>query len=364
MSKLRDCLVVLTGSHSLDLVKATESLAGRRGEVGKLVDNIPDKVFLGAKFSEYVETRNAQILEILRGLNLLSTRNRLGVLHLLAEGEMPDCIHELRLYSKDLEGLLDDYVVTGGIPRGANCYISEGTIPDIVYSDYVNLILRDIARWGGNEMYLRQIIQRVIETLSSQVSWNVLKEGTEISTHDTARWYVDMLKNNFVVSYIHQLDKDKGVPHYRKAKKIFFQDPFIFHALRWWAFGSRHPFDETIEFLKDSEKKSKLIESVVCDHLIRLLFDLEPSPQFDYMTKLFYWESSKRREVDFVTKLDDAFLPIEVKYQSSIHKNDLYGLIDFVKGGKAHKGIIVTKDRLVQGRTYVGIPASLFLLMI
>lgn len=363
MGKLKDCLIVLTGSHSLDLAKATESLAGRRGEVDKLVDSIPDKVFLGAKFSEYVETRDAQILKVLRDLNLLSARYRLRVLHDLAEGKIPDRIQALRPYSKDLDGLLEDYLVTGGIPRAINSYISRGAIPDIVYSDYVNLILRDIARWGGKEIFLRQIIQRVVETLSSQVSWNALRGGTEISTHDTARWYVDILKNSFVVSYIYQLDKDKGVSYYRKAKKIYFKDPFIFHALRWWAFGGRHPFHESLEFLKDSENKSKLIESVVCDHMIRLLFNLELSPQFDYATKLFYWESSKKREVDFVAKLGSAFLPIELKYRSSIQRNDVYGVIDFLKGGKAHKGIIVTKDVFVQGRSYVGIPVSIFLLM-
>jgi len=363
MGKLKDCLVVLTGSHSLDLVKATESLAGRRGEVDKLVDNVPDKVLLGAKFSEYVETRDAHMLKVLRDLNLLSARCRLQVLHDLAEGKFPDRIHALRPFSKKLDGLLEDYLVTGGIPRAIDSYVSRGIVPDIVYSDYVNLILRDTARWGGNEIFLRQIIQRVIETLSSQVSWNALKDGTEIATHDTARWYVDILKNSFVVSYIHQLDRDKGVPYYRRAKKICFKDPFIFHALRWWALGGRQPFHESLEFLKDSENKSKLLESVVCDHMVRLLFNLEPSPQFDYTTKLFYWESSKKREVDFVTKLGSAFLPIELKYQSSIQRNDVYGIIDFMKGGKAHKGIIVTKDVFVEGRSHVEIPVSTFLLL-
>jgi len=67
--------------------------------------------------------------------------------------------------------------------------------------------------------------------------------------------------------------------------------------------------------------------------------------------------------VDFVTKLGSAFLPIELKYQSSIQRNDVYGIIDFMKGGKAHKGIIVTKDVFVEGRSHVEIPVSTFLLL-
>jgi predicted AAA+ superfamily ATPase len=361
--KLNDCLVLLTGSHSLDLAKAAESLAGRRGEVDKIADNIPDKIFLGAKFSEYVETRSSSILSVLRDLRLFSTQNRLQVMRTLSEGRVPHNIHALEPYLKDLQGLLEDYLLTGGVPRAVNNYISQGVIPDIVYSDYVSLILRDISRWGGNEAFLRQIMQRIIETLSSQVSWNALKDETEISTHDTARWYVDVLKNSFVVSYLHHLDRDKEAPYYRKAKKIYFNDPFIFHALRWWAFGRKDPFQEATDFLRNPENVSKLMESVVCNHLIRFLFNMEPSSQFDYTTKLFYWESSKKREVDFVAKSGEAFLPIEVKYQGSIQRNDVYGIIDFMKGGKSHKGILVTKDSLTQGRNYAGIPMPIFLLI-
>ena len=105
------------------------------------------------------------------------------------------------------------------------------------------------------------------------------------------------------------------------------------------------------------------MESVVCNHLIRLMFNMEPSPQFDYATKLFYWESGKRREVDFVGKFEGAFLPIEVKYQGSIRRNDLYGMIDFMKGGRSRRGIIITKDALGQGRNHTEVPLPIFLLM-
>ncbi|MCX8182299.1 MAG: ATP-binding protein [Candidatus Methanomethyliaceae archaeon] len=363
MGKLRNCLIVLTGSHSLDLVKATESLAGRRGEVDRLVDKVPDKIFLGAKFAEYVETRNEEILKVLRELRLLSTRERLNALLSLVCGEIPECLSELRLYQKDLDGLLDDYLLTGGIPRAINSYISRGNIPEIVYSDYVNLILRDIARWGGDEIFLRQIVQRIVQTMSSQVSWNSLKDETEISTHDTARWYVDILMSSFVVSYLHQLDKDKGVPYYKKAKKVYFRDPFIFHALKWWALGDKQPFIEALEFLEDPEEKSKLVESVVCDHLIRLLFNMDPNAQFNYATRLFYWESGKKREVDFVVKLGGDFLPIELKYQPKVRKSDVFGIIDFEKGGKSSKGIIITKDAWNEKRTHIEMPASVFLIL-
>jgi len=94
--------------------------------------------------------------------------------------------------------------------------------------------------------------------------------------------------------------------------------------LRGWALGGKQPFSEALEFLRDAEEKSKLIESIVCNHLSRLLFNMEPSAQFDYATRLFYWESGKKREVDFVAKLGDDFLPIELKYQPKVQRSETF----------------------------------------
>lgn len=369
IGKLKNCVVILAGSHSIDLMKATETLAGRRGDVDKF-KGVPDKVFPGAKFSEYVETRNKPISHVIQDLDLLSAQNKSQLLHELMNGKINDSIFSFTPYISDLQGLLDDYLITGGIPRSIDSYISHGAIPEIVYSDYVNLITRDVIRWGGKEMFLRQILKRITETLSSRISWNSLKDGTEISTHDTAHWYVDLLSSSYVTSYIYHLNQDRGEPFYRKAKKIYFSDPFIFHSLRWWTMGMgmgmsrKSPFDDSVEYLKNPENKSKVIESVLCDHLIRLLSTLN-SLKFDYSTNLFYWVSRKGREVDFVAKVgkNNRFLPVELKYQPTIRREDVYGLLDFMKGGKSGYGVIVTRDELSEDRDHVRIPAALFLLL-
>lgn len=62
-------------------------------------------------------------------------------------------------------------------------------------------------------------------------------------------------------------------------------------------------------------------------------------------------------------KFEGAFLPIEVKYQGAIRRNDLYGIIDFMKGGRSRRGIIITKDALGQGRNHTEVPLPIFLLM-
>jgi len=361
--RLRQCLVLVTGSHSLDLRRATESLAGRCGEVDKLEDSLPDKVFLGAKFSGYVETRDTQLFKAIRANGLLSRSARLTVLRSLARGEIPSSLRELELYLRDLQGLLEDYLVTGGIPRSIHNYVTSGRIPNVVYSDYVNLILRDISRWGGREVYLRQIAQRLVDTLASRVSWSALREDTEVANHETARTYVETLKECYAVVYLYQLRGDRGMAYHRRAKKIYFCDPFIFHAVRWWVTGAESAFEQALDFLKDPAQKGRLLEAVLCDHLVRLLFNLSPTSLFDYSTRLFYWVDAGGREVDFVFRLDESFLPIELKYQSTVRREDLAGVVNFQRGGGAHRAIIATKDTYMEGKTYTGVPLAILLLL-
>lgn len=123
------------------------------------------------------------------------------------------------------------------------------------------------------------------------------------------------------------------------------------------------PYHGSLEFLKNPENRSKLMESILGEHLIRFLFTQNLTPHFNYSDHVFYWKSKKKREVDFVVRCDDIFIPIELKYQSKIRRDDLYGIFDFMKGGRSGRGIVVTKNELSEEDGYVKIPVSLFLLI-
>ncbi|MBS7654647.1 MAG: ATP-binding protein [Thermoproteota archaeon] len=361
--KLRNCTVVLTGSHSIDLRRATESLARRRGDVHKLKDKLPDKILLPMKFSEYAESRSPEIKRLVSEQNFIKRDRRHQLLSELFNGNLPKEIEEAQLLSKELNELYQEYLITGGIPRSINAYISDGTITRDIYEGYVELLLKDIRKWEGNEAFIRQIIKRLVETLSSPVGFNALREDTEIASHNTVSVYVNFLRDNFVISMVCELDRNRDAPAFRKEKKFHFEDPFIFHALRSWALG-REPYDETLQYLKKQEELGKITESVVANHLIRLLFSYFPSTQFDYTTLLFYWRSQKKRELDFVLRMSNLYVPIEVKYQSKISSENGFSIIDFQKGGKSSKGLLLTKDSLEAKRSYIEVPVPIFLLLI
>lgn len=356
---LQNCTTVLTGSHSLDIRKASERLPGRRGTTNEVLD----KVLLPMKFSEYIDVRNRKLRDVIRSLNLLSREGRQSVILQLAKGKMPDELETLSLYSDELSKLFEDYLITGGIAPAIDAYVSRDSIPDSVYETYISVMLGDAMRWKKKEVYMAQIIRRIIESMCSQVSWQSLCKTTDLGSHHTVAEYVDVLESSFIISRIYRLDKNKGLPFFEKDKKIHFQDPFIFHALRGWAF-SRPYYESSLEFLGEQKDYTRLVQSVVCNHLIRLAFSFSPRSDYEYVNKVTYWESNFKRELDFAVKLDSAFLPVEVKCQSDFKRGDFLGLYGFIKSGSSYSGILVTKDKFKKEKGLTLIPHYLFLALI
>jgi len=361
--RLRKCTLVLTGSHSIDLRKATETLARRRGEVDKLKDHLPDKILLPTKFSEYADTRSEKIHNMIRSLDLLKRPRRQSLWGQIMKGDMPKEAEELQLLSKEAQNLFNEFLITGGVPKVIDRYLSSGSISQDLYEDYASLVLRDVARWNGKEIVLRQVVRKLMESLGTAVSLNGLRQETDVSSHHTTGVYLDFLKDSFVTTVISKLDLNKDASNVRDPRKSHFEDPFIFHALRSWALG-RDPYREALNFLSEPEKVSKLVESVVANHLVRLLFSYNPLALFDYSSQLFYWDGPSSSQLDFAVRLGSKYLPVEVKYQSKISSDDAKPIIDFQKAGKSTGGLILTKDVLARKSSHLEIPVHLALLLI
>lgn len=360
--RFKNCTVILTGSHSIDLRKGSESLAGRRGHIEKLRYGTPDKILLAAKFSEYVETLQPVLSHKIRELWLLSIDRRRRMFLELARGRIPTEIKQLAIFSRELRVLFEKYLLTGGIAQAIHEYTASHRISRDTYATFVHFVVRDICRWGQDENYARQILRRIIETLASRVSWNSLKEDTEIQDHKTVGSYVKVLKDSFVVAYYYYLNIEKKSAYYKKEKKIYFQDPFIFHACRSWVYG-KDGFKASQEFLSKTENRSKLVECVVSNHLSRFMFSQHPSSLFDPSNYVFYWKN-KKREIDFVMELDGKLLPIEVKYSDNIQRDDVRGINELRKSGLSHDfGIVTSKERLEVKKGYSVVPLSILLLL-
>ncbi len=218
---LRNTTIILSGSHSLDLRVSAEQLPGRRGEP----ESNPDLVFVPVKFAEYVESTDQNLNGIVRDLDLLRTTSRHEEIVALSQGKVSPRIEKLA-YEVDRTNLLfDKYLMTGGIPRAINEFAKSGTIAEITYRTYVDVVKGDLMRYEMNENYLRQILGQVLETIGTPVGWSTLRKSTDVASSNTIENYVTALDSSFVLNFFYRMNAPERKPEYAKEKKIIFADP-------------------------------------------------------------------------------------------------------------------------------------------
>jgi len=359
--RLENCTILATGSHSVDLKFSAEKLPGRRG----ISNDALDKIMLPMKFSEYVSVLDEDISKELSIRGFLKISSRLKLLNNLSNHKIDPVLEEMQSYLPDLNRLLSDYMITGGIPRVVNEYADTGMINEGTYNDYLNAILGDLQSLNKNENIFRQVIQNVIKSIGWPSSWRSLQKDTDIGGQNTVPEYINTLQNMFVLTILYQYDSEKRRGLLQKEKKINFHDPFNLHVLNGWINGMSS-FELSQKFLEETSNQGAVVEGIVADHLIRMAFNLSPKKQnFVYENVLYHWRYGKEKEVDFIyNDTQNSPIPIEVKFQQNITKRDLDGITNFKKYSDTTSGLLLSKNKLGTTLEATVIPVSLFLLLI
>ena len=250
--------------------------------------------------------------------------------------------------------------IDGYIIKPINQFFSKNIIDSSTYELYIRSLMGDLARWQIQEVSVKQILRSISNKMTTTVSWQSITKETDIASHNTVSKYVGHLEDSFVLNTLYPVDITRKAADYKKEKKIYFQDPFIFHSLRSWVSGQTDYFNSTLSYLNIPENKSKLVESIVENHFIRFMYNVHPSDVFASHEHVFYWrKKGGKREVDFIIKSkNNELLPIELKFQNKIQKSDYKGLSKF------NKGIFLSKNEFNVTGNYVTIPVSLFLLLV
>lgn len=115
----------------------------------------------------------------------------------------------------------------------------------------------------------------------------------------------ELLADSFLMAIVYFLEKNKRLANPNKGKKFYFCDPLIMILAARAAGLPRLP------------DPGRMVEAAVAVHLIRN-FEERIFEGLANIEKVFYWRSTKGKEVDFVALCGDRFLPVEVKFQSVI----------------------------------------------
>lgn len=359
--KFKNVSLVLNGSHALDMKKGSGQLTGRTGKGN------PDchKMFVPMKFAEFVECTSPDLWKVIAKANLDQGSERRKILLELMYGRDKNINLTLPMIKNDLDQLLDRFLICGGIPRSVDEYVRTGSVSRETLETYVQALRGDLGHWKKDNIVAKLLLSSLVKRVSSEASWNeIAKEvGT---TQPTVTEYVETLEQCFAITYLYHTSNAKAPrADTKKNKKIYFEDPFIFHSLRYWIAPEVgvQPLDQITSFLKDESKRGLLMENVVANHLIRLKFNLSPHSEFSYNQDLFYYNPKGKNEVDFIFNHQGRCVPIEVKYRSTINSRHLDPALK-VAAENGTRAILVTKDDMAIEDKYAKIPASLLLFLV
>jgi len=329
IGSLQGCTIILTGSNSHDLKYETERMPGRRGQDPDL-----DKILFPVSFREYIDFAAPDITDKIYDIS--SAKKNYA------------------FYKKRLYQYLDNFLLTGGFIQAINNFASNKKIDIDIYQQYLSWVLGDLAKLGKKESFSRQIFDRVIKSITTNIGFDTIAKKTSIDSHLTVGDYLETMESNFIIKILYQVDIDQKLAVSRKTKKIYFQDMFLFWVFSGYVMGLSDYFSGSQKRLEDPLLKSKLIENVIMSHLIK------SENSLNWGNRVFFFRGSNQAEIDFIVRTQkNSLLPIEVKYQNNITPKH------FLQLDKINKqtGIIISKEDFNIYKNKWVLPPELFLLL-
>jgi len=308
---------ILSGSSSVNFKKTGEYLPGRRGKG-------VDFVFSPLGFKDYLLLTNKAKTENV--LNAFDKKSSLEIFYEKVKTEI------------NLKREFDKYLICGGKQKIINTYLVKREISIELFNSYLLWIKSETAKNDRQERYDKIILSRIMQSLSSDLSYNSIAQDTGVGSHNTVYDYLGFLEDTFVTHQLYNFDFSQNKINWRKNKKIYFQDIFIYWLIDLWI--NTKPVQDFIG-LKDDVLKSRLVENAVANNLFKI-----------YKDELFFHQSTY--EIDFMTN-NRAW---EVKYQNRISNMEINNILKF-KG----KRFVLSKNDLKISKDLVILPVEYFLLL-
>jgi len=309
---IEDTVLLITGSDMVIIKEARMRFPGRRGTA-----DVVDFQLHPLEFSETVRLKE------------YFTSDELA--------RMADIEDELEDYLLErLFGAFNEYLLHGGFLSAINDMATNNRIMPATLATYSDWIRGDVLKKGKQEHYLREILNAVIKRYGSQITWNSLAGDLSVDHPKTVADYVALLSSMDAVFVQAALLEDKLAAAPKKARKVMFSDPFVFHAVRSWLIPAQDPFKEQMTpLMEDPIWVAKLVEACAVNHYRRYF-------------PTYYIKAAG--EVDIAYVKQGRFWPVEVKWTRQMRSKDLKQL------AKYSHGRILTKSRRFD--TIQGIPAD------
>ena len=298
---LENIILLITGSDLAIIKEARMRFPGRRGAA-----NTVDFHLYPLSFLEAVE------------LNKRITADEIE--ELMSSDAEPDASLINRLYDD-----FHSYLAHGGFLTAMNDMARHQRILPATFSTYSDWIRGDVLKRHKHEHYLYEILGAIVKRYGSQVTWNALAKDLSIDHPQTVSDYAALLVSMDAVFIQSALLEDKLTAAPKKAKKLMFTAPFIFHAVRAWLNPCEDPFDQQVmPALNSSDWNARLAETCAVTH---------------YQKKFPTYYIKAKGEIDIAYIHENRFWPVEIKWAKQLRPKELKQI------SKYSNGLILTRSK-------------------
>lgn len=334
-------VVVCTGSSAADLAHdAPERLPGRRG-AGR------DLLVLPQSFAAFARAVDPAVpaAPALSVAEMLSSEGREQLLN-------------ARIHLPALERALERYLLFGGLPAA----VAEAATGLAEPSEEARRVLwdslvRELQRRGASVPAAQALLERIMRSLGSRVSWSRLAREMDVplgrprrraSEHPdprTLQSYVELLAVDYFALILYFWKQDSGSGDISKDKKVYFGDPLLATIVA-----------ERVGLERDRHAE---IENAVALALYRRYEPAERRAENMLASeRLHVWATRRGGEVDFVCGPRDAVDAVEVADRASLDRRKATGPARALPGRPT---LVATRDELEFGPSANLVPAPLLL---
>jgi predicted AAA+ superfamily ATPase len=291
---LENVVVLLTGSDLIIIKEARMRFPGRRG-----TSTIVDFHLYPISFQEAVN---------------LKARFSPSTMEKLMHSEIEPDNSSLDILYEEFEL----YLVHGGFLPAINDMAKNNQISPATFATYSDWIRGDVLKKGKQEHYLKEILGAIIKRYGSQVTWNALSHDLSIDHPKTIGDYVELLASMDAVFVQPAILENKLAAAPKKARKLMFTDPFIYHAAGAWLNPDKDPYHHQVApAVSDPKIAAKLAEACAITHYRRY-----------YPT--YYIKAAGEVDIAYVDQ--NRFHPIEIKWTHQIRPKNLKQIVRYPNG--------------------------------
>lgn len=299
--------IIVTGSSSLDI----------KAQVGRyMVGRMLTFHLYPFNFGETLHMTNKRMEEIYR-------KNNPKVLDWLLKRKPFMFKKGTDVFHEEMNKYYEDFCMWGGFPAvvaTGNRNVRKKILADI----YDSYIMKDVKTLLAlvTEKNLYLLSQYLATQTGNIVLYQNLSQVAGLDFRNLKK-HLNILRETFICQELR--------PFFRNREKELTKNPKIYFL----DLGFRNNLIEDFNSLEKRPDRGAIIENAVFIKLHGIFHGIE---------KVNFWRTKSGAEVDFVLRIKDSILPIEVKYSDFVSEKVSRSFASFVDCFKPATGLVLTKN--------------------